>query len=319
MKKLLLFLFFMGTYLIADLVDVYRNQGLEAVKQELEKELTKKDYWENYLTNKNVDYGYYESKEFLIVAEKKKKELKVFKVEKDNYNLLLKDEIIVGEKEGDKQVEGDLKTPEGAYLLTKKLTKLDQFYGPLALVTSYPNTFDKALNKNGHGIWIHGMPLNEQREEFTQGCIALDNEQLEQIDKSIAHEKSILLISDENLQKTSKDEISTILASIYKWRDAWKRSDIEEYLDFYSDTFKNHRGMSLEKFAKYKKRIFAKKENKKIIFTNINIAPYPNSLNKKMYKILMDEDYKTKYYTFVGKKELYIELKDDKIVILAEG
>lgn len=73
MKKLLLLLFFMVTYLLADLVDVYRNQGLDAVRAELEKELTKKQYWENYLTNKNVEYGYYESKEFLIIAEKQKK------------------------------------------------------------------------------------------------------------------------------------------------------------------------------------------------------------------------------------------------------
>ncbi|NVJ52896.1 MAG: L,D-transpeptidase family protein [Campylobacteraceae bacterium] len=319
MKKLLLLLFFMATYLFADLVDVYRNQGLEAVKAELEKELTKKEYWENYLSNKNVEYGYYESKEFLIIAEKQKKELKVFKVEKDRYNLLLKDDIIVGEKAGDKQVEGDLKTPEGAYMLTKKLTNLDEFYGPLALVTSYPNTFDKTLNKNGHGIWIHGMPLNEEREKFTQGCIALDNEQLQEIDKNISHEKSILLISDEHLPKTSKEEISTILAAIYKWREAWKKSDLEKYLNFYSESFKNERGMTLEEFSKYKKRIFSKKEDKKIVFKNINIAPYPNSLNKNMYKVLMDEDYKTKYYTFEGKKELYIELKDNKVQILAEG
>ena len=24
---------------------------------------------------------------------------------------------------------------------------------------------NKTLNKNGHGIWIHGMPLNEDREK----------------------------------------------------------------------------------------------------------------------------------------------------------
>jgi len=319
MKKLLLFLFLMVTYLLADLVDVYRNQGIEAVRAELEKELTKKEYWQNYLSTKNVEYGYYESKKFLIVAEKKRKEIKVLKIEKDNYRLLLKDDIIVGEKEGDKQEEGDLKTPEGAYVLTKKLTKLDEFYGPLALVTSYPNTFDKALNKKGHGIWIHGMPLNEEREKFTQGCIALDNDELEKIDKNISHEKSILLISNDHLPKASKEEISIILAAIYKWRDAWKKSDIEEYLNFYADSFKNDRGMTIEAFSKYKKRIFAKKEKKRIKFTNINIAPYPNSLNKNMYKVLMDEDYRTKYYTFVGKKELYIEVKDNKVQILAEG
>ena len=319
MKKVILLLFLSYTWLVSDLVDLYRNEGLDAVKRELEKELLKKEYWQNYLANKNVEYGYYESKKYLIIAQKKTKELKVFKVEKDDYNLLLEDDIIVGEKEGDKQVEGDLKTPEGAYLLTKKLTKLDQFYGPLALVTSYPNTFDKALNKNGHGIWIHGMPLNQEREKYTQGCIALDNAQLEKIDETISHEKSILLISNEDLKKANKEEISTILAAIYKWRDAWKKSDLEEYLNFYDESFKNDRGMSFEKFSKYKKRIFDKKEEKKIIFSNINIAPYPNSLNKQMYKVIMDEDYQTKYYTFVGKKELYIELKDDKVKILSEG
>ncbi|RXK13096.1 hypothetical protein CP965_04660 [Halarcobacter mediterraneus] len=319
MKKVILLLFLSYTWLVSDLVDLYRNEGLDAVKRELEKELLKKEYWQNYLANKNVEYGYYESKKYLIIAQKKTKELKVFKVEKDDYDLLLEDDIIVGEKEGDKQIEGDLKTPEGAYLLTKKLTKLDQFYGPLALVTSYPNTFDKALNKNGHGIWIHGMPLNQEREKYTQGCIALDNAQLEKIDETISHEKSILLISNEDLKKANKEEISTILAAIYKWRDAWKKSDLEEYLNFYDESFKNDRGMSFEKFSKYKKRIFDKKEEKKIIFSNINIAPYPNSLNKQMYKVIMDEDYQTKYYTFVGKKELYIELKDDKVKILSEG
>ena len=77
--------------------------------------------------------------------------------------------------------------------------------------------------------------------------------------------------------------------------------------------------MEIEKFSKYKKRIFAKKEKKKILFTNINIAPYPNSLNKQMYKVIMDQDYKTKYYKFVGTKELFLELKNGEIKILAEG
>ena len=38
-----------------------------------------------------------------------------------------------------------------------------------------------------------------------------------------------------------------------------------------------------------------------------------------MFKVTMDEDYQTKFYTFVGKKELYIEVKENKIEILAEG
>lgn len=303
----------------ADLVDVYRSQGLDAVKLQLEKEMASKVYWEKYLSDKNVDYGYYESKKFVILAEKEAKEIALYQVDKNNLNLVLRDSVIVGEKNGDKQIEGDLKTPTGAYDLTEKLTKLDSFYGPLALVTSYPNTFDRTLNKKGYGIWIHGMPTDQDREEFTKGCIALDNPKLKELDKNIEYNKSILLISDENIKKASKDDISLILASIFKWRDAWKKSDIDEYLKFYSKSFKRHDGMSIKEFKQYKKRIFSKNEEKRIKFSNINIAPYPNSLNKQMYKVMMDEDYKTKFYTFVGKKELYIELKNNKIEILAEG
>ncbi len=64
-----------------------------------------------------------------------------------------------------------MKTPEGVYELTSKLTKLDSFYGPLALVTSYPNTFDKAMNKKGHGIWIHGMPLDEKEKSLLKDVL----------------------------------------------------------------------------------------------------------------------------------------------------
>ncbi len=319
MKKIVLILTIISNIMIADLVDIYRSQGLEAVKIELEKQLTKKEYWKKYLKDKNVDFGYYESKKYILFTQKDAKEIALYKIGKNDYDLILRDSVIVGEKEGDKQSEGDLKTPTGAYELTKKLTSVDEFYGPLALVTNYPNTFDKTLNKNGHGIWIHGMPLNEDREEFTKGCIALDNPKLEELDESFDYTKSILLISDENLKKVSKEQMSLILSSIYKWREAWRKSDLEGYLNFYSENFRRHDGMDIKQFKDYKKRIFSKKEDKKIEFKNINIVPYPNSLNKQMFKVLMDEDYKTKYYTFNGRKELYIELKDNKIKILAEG
>lgn len=319
MKKILILLTIISNIIFADLVDIYRSEGLEAVKKHLEQQLTKKEYWEKYLEDKNVDFGYYESKKYLLVAQKESKEISLFKIDKKEHDLILRDSVILGEKDGDKKEEGDLRTPTGAYELTQKLTQLDQFYGPLALVTNYPNTFDKTQNKKGHGIWIHGMPLNESREEYTKGCIALDNPKLQELDKNIDFDKSILVISEENLKKVSKEEISLILASIFKWREAWKESDIKEYLKFYSDNFKRHDGMSLEEFKSYKERIFSKKEDKKIEFKNINVVPYPNSLNKHMFKVLMDEDYQTDVYTFNGRKELYIELKDNKIEILAEG
>lgn len=301
------------------LVDLYRINGIEAVEEKLQESLANKEYWDEYLKNKDVEFGYYETKEYVIVTQKELRELALYKKEKNNFSLLSRNSVIVGEVEGDKYVEGDKKTPEGAYDLTEKKTGLDPFYGPFALETSYPNTFDKTLKKDGYGIWIHGMPLNEERELYTRGCIALDNPKLEELEKEIDLTKSILLTSHDEFKKASKNEISLILTTIFKWRNAWKKSDIDEYLNYYSSEFKRYDGSDLEKFSKYKKRIFSKNEKKRIDFSNIDIAPYPNSLKKNMFRVTMDQDYKSPTVRFVGKKELYLEIVNNEVKILTEG
>ena len=64
------------------------------------------------------------------------------------------------------------------------------------MVTSYPNIFDQSLNKNGSGIWIHGMPYDSEREKFTKGCIALDNKDLETLEKNLDIQKTILITNN---------------------------------------------------------------------------------------------------------------------------
>lgn len=319
MTKIVILLFVAINIYATDLVDLYRAKGLNAVEQKLEDSLKDKKYWSGYLKDKNIDFGYYEDKKYVIVTQKELGELSLYEKENNDFKLLSRNSVIVGENEGDKFLEGDKKTPEGAYELVDKKTQLDPFYGPFALVTSYPNVFDKTLDKKGHGIWIHGMPLNEDREKFTKGCIALDNPQLEDLASKIDISKAILLTSKAEVEKASKEDIALILSSIFKWRDSWKKSDIEEYLKFYSPNFKKDDGSNFEEFKDFKRRIFAKRERKRIKFSNIDISPYPNSLNKKMYKVLMDEDYLSPSVKFVGKKELFLEILNGQIKILAEG
>ena len=319
MLKFTLFLLLFTNFLFADLVDIYRTKGIDAVKLEIEKELKKKSYWDKHLKNKDIKHGYYESIKYVIVTQKDQKKLQLHRLKDNKFETLMTKNVFIGKVEGDKKKEGDLKTPTGAYSLTTKITKLDQFYGPMALVTNYPNVFDKSQNKDGHGIWIHGLPYDNIRDDYTKGCIALENGSLQTLDKNINIKNSVLIIGDKKIQEISKKDISTILSGIFSWKDAWKQSDLKSYLSFYNDDFKKGSGMSLSGFKKYKKRIFAKNEKKNIKFSNINIMPYPNSLNKIMYKIVMDEDYKTRTYKFEGKKELYIELDNNKMSILAEG
>jgi len=250
------------------------------------------------------------------MCNKNIKDIKVFDTKKNN--IIFSSKVLTGQNNGSKNIEGDLKTPVGAYKLVAKLTKVDDFYGPFALQSNYPNAFDKVLNKTGHGIWIHGVPFKKSRNPYTKGCIALNNNQLKKLESSIDIHNSMLIISENNDININKKDISTILSEIFSWKNAWKYSNIDKYLSFYSKDFKRKDKSTLEKFAKHKIRLFKKQENKEIKLSNINIIPYPNDLNKNIYQIIMHEDYKTKTYKFVGKKILYIEIINEKMKILFE-
>lgn len=318
MFKIIVFLMIITNIYAKDLVNIYRFQGINSVENEIENTLKDVNYWKTYLEDKDVDYGYYEYKKFILLAQKEQLELSLFEIVGNEKKLVLRNNVIVGENQGDKYTEGDKKTPEGSYDLIEKKTNLDQFYGPFALVTSYPNIFDQSLNKNGSGIWIHGMPYNSEREKFTKGCIALDNTDLETLEKNLDIQKTILITTNNEFKKASKDDIASILSTIFKWRDAWKYSDINEYLNFYSKDFKKADKSGINEFNEYKKRVFSKNERKTIKFSNIDISPYPNSFGKNMYRAMMDEEYLSPTITFNGKKELFLEIANNEVKILSE-
>lgn len=85
---------------------------------------------------------------------------------------------------GHKQQEGDFRTPEGRYTLSRRNARSDFF---LAIQVSYPNREDAAWAKEngwqpGGLIMIHGQPNVPKRpadfyanRDWTDGCIALSN------------------------------------------------------------------------------------------------------------------------------------------------
>jgi murein L,D-transpeptidase YafK len=88
---------------------------------------------------------------------------------------------------GQKQREGDFRTPEGRYRLTRRNAESDFF---LAVQVSYPENADIALARRngwqpGGSIMVHGLPnrLKYPRDRYlssdwTDGCIALSNEDM---------------------------------------------------------------------------------------------------------------------------------------------
>lgn len=87
--------------------------------------------------------------------------------------------------EGHKQFEGDGKTPEGLYRIDRRNPN-SRFH--LSLGISYPNAQDRmvaaAMGKSpGGDIFIHGQrhPMRKDTEDWTWGCIAVSNDEIEKI------------------------------------------------------------------------------------------------------------------------------------------
>ena len=266
-KKFVLIILFINSLYAepVDIVELYRTQGINAVEQAISDRLKTKEYWDSNLLFKDVSNGYYESIRYVMICQKNLKDIILYDTK--NKQELFSSNVFVGKENGDKQIEGDMKTPLGAYKLTNRLTKLDPFYGPLALTTNYPNIYDKSQGKTGSGIWIHGLPEKQARDDYTKGCIALDNTKIKKLDNSINIDNSVLVISEQKLNSVSKNDISLVLSNIFSWRDAWKESKLDKYLSFYDKEFKKSNGDNLEKFTKHKTRVFQKKESKTIKFS----------------------------------------------------
>lgn len=87
---------------------------------------------------------------------------------------------------GHKQFEGDGKTPEGEYFIDRRNPR-SAFH--LSIGISYPNAADIAYARSmgkdpGGEIFIHGQPNGKKRpnrRDWTAGCIAVTNRQMEEI------------------------------------------------------------------------------------------------------------------------------------------
>ncbi|WP_457561000.1 L,D-transpeptidase Cds6 family protein [Caminibacter sp.] len=315
----ILILFIISTFLFAQNVyDIYRYEGIKAAQKFMEKQLQSKDFWLQRLQNKDVKFGYFEKPTYILFCNKLTRKLDVYFYKNYLKHLTSFNNIIVG-KLGDKQKEGDLKTPIGNYTLINRVIPGNTFYGPLAFVTSYPNLYDKLHHKKGYGIWIHGKPLDGERGDLSKGCIVLNNDEILYLNKLINYKKTVLEIT-QNPIYGNKEDIAEILALIYKWRDAWKKSDLKRYLSFYAKDFHRSNGWDLKRFIKYKTRVFNSKKGQKIkiFFKNIQITPYQNLQNKKIYKVEFYEEYYSPTYTFKGDKEIYLAKRDGKFKIIIE-
>jgi len=95
-----------------------------------------------------------------------------------------------GNPVGHKMQRGDRRTPEGAYILDRRNPR-SQFHRSIHI--SYPNAADRASARKrgvspGGDIFLHGLPNGmgavgaaHTLRDWTDGCIAVTNEEIEEI------------------------------------------------------------------------------------------------------------------------------------------
>lgn len=319
MKKIIILL--LSICLYADnLLQLYLKDGIKAVEAKLEASLADASFWKTQLQGLDLKYGYYSNDSMIVVVDKDKQKLVLFEQKNNKLTPKFEQSVITGLM-GNKNKEGDLKTPIGFYEVLNKMVPPDTYYGPWAFVLNYPNLYDKVRKKTGSGIWIHGFPLEgDVRYDAykTKGCVVMTNDVLLDFEAIVKTNKTYVLINEKGIMTTNADEIATLLADLFDWKNAWTNNDVNTYLSYYNDDFIKYDGVKIAQFKEQKRAIFSRNQQKTIKFKDINIAPYPNLEQRKIFKITFYENYATSTYNFNGEKTLYVELLNNKMSILTE-
>ncbi len=152
--------------------------------------------------------------------------------------------VSVGKFGIDKKLEGDQRTPLGAYFITSRLTppQVKDFYGVGALTLNYPNEYDRRRGKTGSGIWLHGVPaVNYARTpQSTDGCVVLANDDMNLLLRNVAPRRTPVVIVPHiewvpiGGVARERDAARTL---VEQWRQARSRGDVSKLSAFYSKQF----------------------------------------------------------------------------------
>ncbi len=212
--------------------------------------------------------------------------------------------IAVGKEEGDKQVEGDNRTPEGIYFAQRIIDgrSLPDRYGPYAIPIDFPNPIDKIWGKTGYGIWLHGVEKDARVEEakVTEGCVAFYNSDIQSLVDWLRPFHSVVVIAKDAAEVNRPEDIEQVRQLTRSWYESWGQRQHQSYVGYYSDKFKL-RGMDLAAFSDYKKRVFNKYDKMEVKIENLRVFTHNRYAVSVMNQYFNGDD----RYVSNGRKILY--------------
>lgn len=247
---------------------------------------------------------------YVIVVELDRSRLYVFKNQQGIPKLVKDFYVSIGKKGADKFIEGDKKTPIGVYKVTRFIAdkKLPDFYGTGAFPINYPNRWDYRLGKTGHGIWLHGTPIDTYSRPplASDGCVALSNEDFTLLRSFVDAGTSPVIIT-RKISWLERGEWNTQQAQLegltQDWRQDWESLDRRRYLSHYSESKFRSGRKNFKHWSDNKNKINARKSFIKINLSDVNIFRYPGIDN--MLEFSFQQDYRSSNYSNVSNKRLY--------------
>ena len=231
--------------------------------------------------------------------------------------------ITVGKNGSHKLREGDKRTPLGVYHVTSQLpsNKLDPFYGTGAFPISYPNEFDVREGRNGHGIWLHGVPRDtySRPPRASDGCVVLSNEDLDNLAKRVQIGVTPVIISEriDWVEPAATQAMRSGLAqSVEHWRHDWESRSTDKYLQYYARSFAaGDQGRAA--WAAQKRRVNASKEWIKVQLSDVSMFLYPGRDDLAVVNFM--QDYSSSNLSNKMRKRQYWIKQDGNWKILYEG
>lgn len=212
-----------------------------------------------------------------------------------------------GQAVGDKQEQGDLRTPEGVYFIERRLTSgLDYgLYGDQAFTLNYPNPVDRIKGKTGSGIWIHGRgdPVTPRE---TRGCVALNTPDLASVQDALGFGMPVAIAKSLKVDaEASLEEAGALADRVRAWASDWQaRSD--EFFSYYDPKrFGLSQGRSFAAFKAHKRRVFAANSWLQVMADDVRVMPGPD-----YWVTWFNQFYRTPGMTTQGVKRLYWQRDD---------
>jgi murein L,D-transpeptidase YafK len=264
-----------------------------------------------------------EDQKYAVVVDTQRSRLYLYRNDKGRPSFVADYYITQGKEGADKTREGDKRTPVGVYHVTSHLprAKLGDFYGVGAFPISYPNEWDRMNGRDGHGIWLHGVPSNpySRPPKASDGCVVLTNEDLTTISAFLQVGVTPVIISD-SIEWSSVDdwqaERAALDAQIEGWRRDWESSDVEKYLQHYSSKFRSS-GYDYAAWAAQKRKVAGSKTWVKVKMERVSMFRNPGK--QDMVVVTFDQDYRSNNLNNVTSKRQYWIKEAGQWKIIYEG